>query len=266
MNKALITGIALTGMILLLNAPHARSQELDPEALLQEYASAYAEDRMAIHELSFGIEIRDVSPGRWHVTVKPHADKPGAKVTLQPGFPETPTFYYTMELETLKKIESGTWSALTGMARATMDEKTPLDIAFMEGYSLEEEHLTVILSVTSHFWDRHIPEIVNFGTLEHTRTTHGGQATLFYYYEGLRLGYYMLKPGQHINQDPHSRINPFPTYIIINQGELEVILDGETYHMTSGQGFHIPAGVSHQFINSSNALAGMIIVMFGEGA
>ena len=126
--------------------------------------------------------------------------------------------------------------------------------------------LAELLPITFHFWTKGQPEIVPFGELDQARVVHGAYATVFYYEQGLRSGYYRLEKGQHINADETDQVNPFPTLVILIGGAMESRIGGREVLLEGKQAVLVPAGVAHEFWNTAETPAEFIIVMFGEGA
>jgi len=207
----------------------------------------------------FGINIEE--HGWWHVQLD---GKGGAE--LNQGMPSEPTIYYQTDYSTLKKIYDGTMSALTAMGRARMSDRALMNFGFMEGFTPDPGIMGWGAEFTFHFWCRGMPEIVNFSDSALSRTVHGAQAKILYYEKGFRSSWYGIMKGQHINRDQEDQVNPFPSLVIMINGMAEAKIGGKPVLLKKGMCVHIPAGVSHEFWNTSDETAEFIIVMFGEGA
>ena len=99
---ATLTALLLAGgAATAAETPTAPADKAAVAAILQSYADDYRSDP-ALAEVSFGIEVEG---DWWSVTAKPgEGDGPG-QVTLKEGAPGTPTFYFTLDRETLGKLE-----------------------------------------------------------------------------------------------------------------------------------------------------------------
>ena len=226
------------------------------EAVLQTYVDDYASDITRWDE-TFGIE---VAGNWWTVNVA------GDETTLTPGTPTEPTYYYTITEEaTLHAIDNQEFSMMTGMVKAFSTDVTPTDLDMLEGYQPGPTFMTQVIPQVFHFWNRGFPEIVPF-TEEMTLPSHGGHVVVLYYQEGFRSGWGYLAPGDHANEDPRSRSNPFPSLFIALKGTLTARINGEDQDFEEGHFMLIPAGVDHEFINNTDENAHFMLFMFGEGA
>ena len=187
-------------------------------------------------------------------------------MVLNQGFPEEPTFYLVTDPGTLERIHAGEMNALTAAGRARMSDPTPLDFGFMEGFQPSPEFLSdVMLPLGFHFFNRGRPEIVYFGE-EYSRNVHGGNAVIFYYQQGLRTGWYQVRPGMKINENLDDAVNPFPTLFIITKGEGRGRLGEKEMDLREGMSVYVPAGMVHQFRTEKEPGMEFVIIMFGEGA
>lgn len=236
----------------------------EPEEFLRDFIRDYAEnDKLPAGRVVFGVRISGEGGGEWTVTID--GDSAG-KVVLTPGFPEEPTFYLVTDPGTLEKIHAGDMNALTAAGRARMSDPTPLDFGFMEGFEPSPEFLSdVMLPLGFHFFNRGKPEIVYFGE-EYSRNVHGGNAVIFYYQQGLRTGWYQVRPGMMINENLDDAVNPFPTLFIITRGEGRGRLGEKEMGLREGMTIYVPAGMVHQFWAEEEPGMEFVIIMFGEGA
>ena len=244
----------------LISAPRLWAQ-MDEEIriILQKFASDYETDPSFTSQ-SFGVE---VDKDMWSITTS--GEKNGRTVQVKKGSPSVPTFYYVTNLETLKLIDAGKMNAMTAGVKAFSTDYAPLDIEVMEGYQPKEDFVGEVLAFTFHFWTRGIPEMIPFGP-HYTRSSHGAQAAIFYYDKGLRTGYGYIHPGQHANEHPMSKTNPFPSMMIVIKGKIVARLDGIEHTVEQGNAFFIPAGMSHEVLNPFDEAGEIILLMFGEGA
>lgn len=245
---------ALVGAMALSGAAQAGVDEV--EAVLQTYVDDYASD-VTRFDQTFGIR---VAGNWWTVTVA------GDETTLTRGEPTEPTYYYTItEEETLRRIDRGELNMFTGMAKAFSTDVTPTDLDTMEGYQPRPDFMTVVIPQVFHFWTRGFPEVVPFSE-DRALPTHGAHTVIIYYQEGFRSGWGYLAPGEHANEDPRSRTNPFPSLFIGLQGTATARINGVDSEFSEGNFMIIPPGVSHEFINESDENVHFLLFMFGEGA
>jgi mannose-6-phosphate isomerase-like protein (cupin superfamily) len=230
--------------------------------ILGRYVADYQSDP-TLHTLTFGIQ---VAGDMWTVTTQGAENGDPAKAALAHKTPEVPTFYFTVDtLENLKKIDDGTMNFQTASARAFSSDYAPADVDVMEGYEPGPDFPASMFAAMFHFWTRGTPEVIPFG-LEHTRFTHGSNATIFYYQEGFRSGWIHMKTGEHANEDPKSQTNEFPTLFIVTRGKCMARIDGETREIVEGEALIIPKGISHEFWNPNETPMEGVLLMFGDGA
>lgn len=222
--------------------------------ILDRFAADFLEDSTFTETVEFGVEVE----GDWWTV---SLDHDAGTYTVTHAEPETPTFYFTVEAETLGKVDRGEMTALTAMGKAFSTDVTPMDIELMEGAGFDPS----ILSLTFHFWSRGTPETVNYLTSE-TRFIHGSNGGLIYYQPGFRSGFFRIAQGHHVNENPDSRTNPFPSMVIVTSGEGIARLDGVDHILREGDIILIPAGMSHEFFNEHEEPVIGLLFMFGEGA
>lgn len=258
-----ISIVALTLLISLFSTTNARAQEIPDLEILQAFAADFERDPMLTEPWTFGVRVGEAM---YTIAARPaSADRP-ADVSARAGAPGEPTFHYTVESrEYLQKLHHGEMAALTLMARAFDTDVTPMDIEFDEGFEPPEGFGAKLLPMTFHFWTRGGPEVVPFGP-DRTVRTHGTNAGIFYYQPGFRSGWFNIEPGDRVNEDEASRTNPFPSMMIMVDGEVTALIGEEETTFREGTMMLIPAGVSHRFVNDGDAAAFGFLFMFGEGA
>lgn len=248
-------------LLLLITAP-AHAQESATRTLLEAFAQDFVNDEMFTEDIRFGVEVDGIM---WDVNAEKKGETNLSKVTVLKQQPPVPTFYFKTNEKTLQEIYQGKINALTAGVKAFSTDYAPLDIEAMEGFQPEGDFAGRVLPLTFHFFTRGTPEIIPFGP-QHTRATHGAQASIFYYDTGLRTGYGVLHPGQHANEHPKSRTNPFSSMLIILEGKIIARLNDTDHEVTKGHALFIPPGMSHEILNPFDEQASFILLMFGEGA
>ncbi|MGB5262581.1 MAG: cupin domain-containing protein [Lutimonas sp.] len=240
----------------------ATAQEDSVKSILERFATDYKKDPMFTSDHSFGLE---VDKEMWHIEAIAATEKSSAVINIAKGSPAKPTFYYKTNSRTLRQLDKGELNALTAGVKAFSTDFAPFDLEVMEGFQPDEKFVGDVLGFTFHFWTKGMPEIVPFGQ-HYTRGTHGAQAAIFYYDTGLRTGYGYLHPGQHANEHPQSKTNPFSSMIILIKGKVKARLNDIDYEIEAGNAFFIPPGMTHEVLNPYDEPAEFILLMFGEGA
>ena len=229
------------------------------ERVLQGFVADFRSDPFADGvQTTFGITIKEV--GEWHVEIKESETK------LKRGAVPVPAPFFITDMETLERIDRGELSIMTSMGRERMSDQTPMNFGLANGFQLTPDSMAELLPLTFHFWTKGQPEIVEFGELDQARLIHGAHATVMYYEQGFRSGYYRIEKGQHINADEELQANPFPSLFILIGGVMECRIGGEEMTLEGKQAILVPAGVPHEFWNTNEAPVELILIMFGEGA
>lgn len=231
------------------------------DLLIQNFASDYETDLM-FQEKYFGLK---VDKEFWTIKTTKGKDMGSHKVEVSKGKPTEPTFYYVTNARALQQINNGKMNALTAGVKAFSTDYAPLDIDVMEGFQPPADFAGAVLPFTFHFFTKGTPEVIPFGK-HNTRATHGAMASIFYYDTGVRSGYGYIHPGQHANEHPLSRTNPFPSLIILIKGEVTAKLGGVDYTVKAGNAIFIPPGMTHEFLNETEEAVEFILLMFGDGA
>ncbi len=254
--------LTLSTLLILGSLKVTLAQDAQIKTILETFAKDYNSDLTFKSDRSFGVE---VDKEMWHINATMASDKGPSQVVVAKGQPNAPTFYFVTNLRTLKELDQGKMNALTAGVKAFSTDYAPLDIEVMDGFQPSEEFVGEVLAFTFHFWTKGIPEMVPFGQ-HYTRGTHGAQAAIFYYDTGLRTGYGFLHPGQHANEHPLSKSNPFSSMIILTKGKVVARLNEVDYEIEAGNAFFIPPGMTHEVLNPFDEPAEFVLLMFGEGA
>ena len=251
---------ALVGGQAAIAKPHDAADTL---SILERYAADFAEDQFLQDAMTFGVRVGD---DLYTVNASPSSEETAASVSVRPGAPNTPTFVFEIDsAKTLSKLDRGEIHALTLAGKATSADFAPLDLSTMDGFQPPAWFGDKITRLIFHFWIRGTPEIVPFAGQE-TRIVHGASLGAFYYQPGFRSAWIDIKPGQHANEGEQDTSNPFPTMIILVDGELKALIGDKTMTLKSGEMVLIPAGVGHELINDADKNAKGFLLMFGDGA
>lgn len=241
----------------------ASAQEKTVAEIISSYVADYRLDKFAAEPMNFGIEVPDV--GMWNVNVTGKETDNGWEVSLADGLPETPTFVYRIELETLRAIDAGKINALTAQGKAFAGDYTPMSVYEMEGYKPTFEQDAKVNPFSFHFWTRGFPEVIPFGE-GMTRRAHGSNFTVFYYETGLRTAWYRILPGEVVRGDAREQAMPFPMLVVATKGTTQGLMDGKEVTLGPGNAIFIPAGTQHKWWNDGDEVIEAILIMFGEGA
>lgn len=172
---------------------------------------------------------------------------------------------FKTDIETLRTIDDPL-NGNTALGAARAGDWTPLERDIPDGVEWTEEHASFVREFTFHFWNREWPEVVRFGE-DAARRLHGADASLIYYEKGLRLGWFHVGPGMHVNADRRDQMNPFPTWFVITDGAMQARIDGRKLSLEAGQAVLVPERKAHEFwVRDNDNGASGLIVMFGEGA
>jgi mannose-6-phosphate isomerase-like protein (cupin superfamily) len=255
----------LEGQCMQATTPHFPLYEHaadDAQTIIRRYTDAWrGSDEWVLEDtIRFGFRVHGGGGGEFNAVIPPN----GA-ATLATGPAPEGSIVFETDMETLQKIDSGQWSAMTAMAQGRSGDPTPMTAHFPSGFSWTPENRGIYMPLFFHFWNRERPEIIRFG-MGTSRPLHGGEATVLYYDRGLRTAWYQLEEGVHINANPRAQRNPFPSLFITTRGSAHARLDGIEHHLREGEAVLVPAGMTHEFWTEEGECAEVILVMFGAGA
>jgi hypothetical protein len=248
-----------TVLVVLFCISYGNEKEMDTipvKDILETFTRSYVEKTHELSEMSFGFLID--GDEWWTVTI--HSDRSFEVCQEEPA---APTFYFTADATTLKDIADGAMRAPTAMAKARADERTPMDIAFIEGYEINEA-FDLREFVFRYFALNKIEKIM-LGK-QFARIVHGGYAIPLVYAEGLRTAWYRIEQGMIINEDPQDQTNPFPTLVIATKGSGYAEIGGQVFQFSAGEAYYIPQNITHKFWTDHMDGLEFIIIMYGEGA
>lgn len=233
------------------------------EAILQRYVDDYAVDPSLEQSVTFGIAIGHEH--LWHVVVTAADNDEPATARLVRGAPPEPTFYFRLDYPTLVRLDRGEISGQTAMVQGLASDRAPMTTGGLPGFQPDAGTARTMLGVSFHFWTRGFPEVIPFGDA-FARFVHGTDAVVLYYGQGLRTGWFSLKPGQHANSDPRLQVNPFPTLLVVTRGSGVGRIGEVERTLGAGYAILIPAGTEHEFWNPNAEPVEGLIIMFGPGA
>lgn len=253
----LLMGVAMAEAV----QPAGGSEEV--ERALQRFVDDYRQDQQ-IQDITFGVEVAGES---WTVTARrPQANQP-ASASLTPGVPQVPTFVWAMDRPTFDAIAGGRMSAMTAMASARSSDPRPLEVRMINGFNGDNAFgQNVFRPLAFHFWTIGRPEIVRFG-FDRSRLVHGGRAIPGMYAPGIRTSWYGLLPGDHINEDPRSQLDPWTSlFFIIRGGSARARIGDTEIALEDNSMIQVPPQTRHEFWNPGTVPAEMIMVTFGQNS
>ncbi|HSM18563.1 MAG TPA: cupin domain-containing protein [Gemmatimonadales bacterium] len=232
-------------------------------AILKRFAEDYRVDPTLTEPVVFGVRV----DGRWWtVRARPVSAGSPVAVTVSDGKPSERTFFFFLDGETLRKLDAGELNPRTALGKTRHSDPAPMDIDPTHPDVVWDDAFNRrVNAVANHFWIRGTPEFLAFNPGA-SRVLHGANAVLLHYAQGFRSVWYQIEPGQHINADPGDQVNPFPSLFIFVNGKAKARIGGVETDVERGTATLIPAGVSHEFWNPSEAPFEFILIMFGEGA
>lgn len=254
---------AASALALMLSAPALA----DSAAALQRFVDDYRGDPM-LRDAYFGVQVGD----QWWAVDSKRADSGGApEVTLAPGKPARPTWFFKVEsADVLAQVDRGevTFGTLAGKAQSS--DYAPMDIDVMPGYLTDgqapgSEFYETLTKVGFHFWYRGDPEVVPFAR-QALRKIHGVDATALYYEPGLRLIHFNIKQGQRANEGEDEGVGAWRKIFVFTSGAGKATVGDRTIDVRAGERLFVPPGARNEFWNESPAPLEGFLIVFGEGA
>lgn len=250
------------------------SQEINKQEILQSFVESYRTDAMAM-TAEFGIAVGDQW---WHVVSKRKEEgyKVGKKkqytfhhfgpheVSLYPGKPEKPTWYFQFADETvLDKVNSKFWTASTAAAKSTSEDKVGLDILVMEGYNFTTRDDAISYQVLEHFWKKDAVEITHFSR-DSSLPSHGAALVALYTMKDKRIGWFSLGPDEAANADRNLDKGQVPNLMIFTKGRGKAQFGDQEFDIEPGMSVFVGPYVKHVIYNPHKEPLEGILVLFGD--
>ncbi len=230
--------------------------------------------------VNFEVESEGDEAFEWHLSCG------GGRAVWGPGHLTDVDVTFSMDRDTLGNVYSGKWSGLTAAGRAHLSESAPLDfntgrpnslkrivrlactvvrlfIGHLRRFSISREFMRSGYYFLSHFFSAETPTRVRFGA-EHTRRIHGGDAAALFYHPGLRSAYYMVRPGQVLNEDGAK--DPMHQCFILISGQGAVTICDKESPARPGEAIYIPPGTVHMLRPEGDEPVEIIWLAWGESA
>ena len=245
------------------------------QATLEGFVESYRSDPMAI-DATFGIRIGE--DDWWHVTSRRAQEayavgKQGQytfhnygphEVTLHPGPPEQPTWYYHFADDaTFDKIRSGEWTAGTAAAKSTSADVVALNIRDQDGFERDQGAVARQYLVMEHFWKTEPGEVTRFSR-DQSLPSHGAQLVSLYMMKDKRIGWFSLGPQEAANDDRGLERSQVPNLFIITRGTGEVEMDEGTVALEPGMSVFVGPYVKHVLRNTGDVPLEGILVLYGD--
>ncbi len=183
------------------------------------------------------------------------------KVAVQPSDESPKDVHFTLSKDLFEQILRGDIEAFTAAAKGDFREEAPLD--WRVGNSFSPEKLKHIYHFLMYFFTESPVKVTKIGE-QYARKVHGALAIPLYYHEGLRSAWYMIKPGEQLNEEGDK--NPFEQAMIVLQGEGQAKFAGEEMRVRKNRAYHIPKDSEHVVYNDGEEDIVLIFLAYGKGA
>jgi mannose-6-phosphate isomerase-like protein (cupin superfamily) len=228
--------------------------------ILNDLASTYRQkiDEQQSLTVNLALASGEEEPERFRVVVAP-----GRQGEVRAGPADEPRFTIKTSPEMLQRIHAGELTALTAAGRARMSDPTPLDIALGPGVGFTQELQAELYAFLQHFFTPTWPEVIPLGEA-HARVVHGAHAIPLFYHPGFRSAWYLVKPGEQVNEPGDT--NPYPQAFIFIKGAGHATIGETTIQVEAGQTVYVPPGADHVIRNEGDGPLEVIFLAWGAGA
>jgi len=224
--------------------------------ILREMAKAYERKGCPGVPIAVSFDI-DGQPDAWHLDVTESV------VELEPGGHPNAEFAIVTTTEVLQRLHAGEISPLTAAGRESLRQKTPLDFRLPEGVAFDVALYHRIVLFAQRFFNPSPGERIRMSE-ERSRVVHGGRVVGLYADAGFRSGWYLLNPGDQLNEPGDT--NPFPQAFVILSGSGTAQIGNLTHDLEPSQAYHIPPNTDHVVRPSKDEPLTLIWFAWGEGA
>lgn len=244
-------------LFLVLSRPaHAEENRFDMGKRLETLSRSFKHQIDEEYAANIQFTVSDLNEV-WSVTIRP-----GRNISVRKGSNEEAECFFTADRETYEKIFKGEFTALTAAGRARLSDPAPLDFHLAPGLNFHEERKRLYPFIL-HFFNSSRPEKILLGE-KHARLVHGAHAIPLYYHEGFRSAWYLIKPGERLNEPGDT--NPFPQAFIFIGGEGYAKIGPDTVQVRAGESFFIPPGSDHVVWTEGEDPLILIFLAWGDGA
>jgi len=224
--------------------------------ILEDLVTRYTPE--AAESLSLVVELQLPPAGTWHVAIAP-----GRQVSLHEGPHAETALIFAMSPGILDSIYSGRIAAATAIARARPGEKPPLDLRATAAATKLGDVRAVSMEFLQRFFNPTRPERVVLDEA-HSRIVKGVHAIPLHYAPGMRSAWYMIKPGQRLNEP--GKTNAYPQGYVFIAGQGRAKFDADTVAVRAGESYYVPPGVDHVVWSEGDEPLIVIWMAWGEGA
>ena len=182
---------------------------------------------------------------------------------LEAGEHVSPEFIVVTSTEVLQRLYAGGISPLTAAGREAMHQETPLNFRFPEGVAPGQALYHRIVLFVQRFFNPHPGERIRVSE-DASRVVHGGNVVGLYADVGFRSAWYLLKPGEQLNEPGDT--NPFPQAFVILSGSGTADIAGMPHDLEPNTAYFIPPGSEHVVRPSADGPLMLIWLAWGEGA
>lgn len=227
---------------------------MDLLEILNRHAIQYAQKIEKNVSLDLSLQFVDV-PTTYDIEISE------GDVSVNPADESPKDVHFSLSKDLFEQILRGDIEAFTAAAKGDFREEAPLD--WRVGNSFSPEKLKHIYHFLMHFFTESPIKVTKIGE-QYARKVHGALAIPLYYHEGVRSAWYMIKPGEQINEVGDK--NPFDQAMIILKGEGKAKFGDEEMRVQKNRAYHIPKNADHVVWNDGEEDIVLIFLAYGKGA
>ena len=194
----------------------------------------------------------------WHLAVPPDGH-----IRLGSGDHPKSEFTIVVAAETLSQLASGNLSPLTAAGRESLRRPAPLGFRLPPGVEFSQAIYHRVVQFAQRFFNPLPNERIRIGE-NVSRVVHGGHVVALYADEGFRSAWYLLKPGQRLNEPGDT--NPFPQAFVVLSGSGTARLNGQQVTLEADNAYYIPPGTEHTVEPLASSSLTLIWMAWGAGA
>jgi mannose-6-phosphate isomerase-like protein (cupin superfamily) len=230
---------------------------MDAIDILREMAEAYAQKARSPEGVTVSFAI-DGDATICHLSAQPEQ-----AVCVEAGEHPKSEFTVVTTTEILRKLAHGEMSPLTAAGRENLRQPAPLDFRLPEGVSFTIALYHRITLFVQRFFNPLPGERIRIDERA-SRIVHGGHVVALYADVGFRSAWYLLNPGEQVNEPGDA--NPFPQAFVVLSGSGTAHIGGVSHDLQPHTAYYIPPGAEHVARPSPDGPLTVIWFAWGEGA
>jgi mannose-6-phosphate isomerase-like protein (cupin superfamily) len=202
----------------------------------------------------------DVDDGAdvWSLTASSKGD-----VLLESGEAPNAEFTIVTTTELLRRLFDGEISPMTAAGRENLRQKAPLDFHLPEGAAFSQSLYHRIVLFVQRFLNPIPAERVRISKAA-SRVVHGGHAVALFADVEFRSAWYLLEPGEQLNEEGDT--NPFPQAFVILSGSGTARIGDAEHELEPNAAYYVAPNCEHVVKPSSNDPLTLLWMAWGEGA